>query len=67
MTRCGHVFCFPCVMRLLLAGEGLRCTSPCPLCFAPVSVKDLRTLRACVAPLPVLGRPLRLAQVSSPC
>ncbi|CAK9202283.1 unnamed protein product [Sphagnum troendelagicum] len=47
ITSCGHMFCFPCILRYLMAGEeDLRGDhwKKCPLCFAMISCKDLRTL-----------------------
>lgn len=40
ITRCGHIFCFPCILHHLHE----RPKSKCPLCFAPVSMIDLRSV-----------------------
>ena len=37
ITRCGHVFCLPCIFR---CAEGGRCR--CPICFRPAELADLR-------------------------
>ncbi|GAX85253.1 hypothetical protein CEUSTIGMA_g12673.t1, partial [Chlamydomonas eustigma] len=44
ITPCGHVFSFPSIMQHLMThgGEKLRCSSPCPLCFAPLVARELR-------------------------
>ncbi|KAF3791080.1 RING finger protein 10 [Nymphaea thermarum] len=47
ITSCGHIFCFPCILRYLLMGEEDHkgdCWKKCPLCFTMVSVKDLYTI-----------------------
>ncbi|CAI0457695.1 unnamed protein product, partial [Linum tenue] len=47
ITSCGHIFCFPCIVRYLLMGEEVfkgDCYKRCPLCFMMVSPKDLYTL-----------------------
>ncbi|KAL8248637.1 hypothetical protein R6Q59_005505 [Mikania micrantha] len=47
MTSCGHIFCFPCILRYLLIGEDdhkRECWKKCPLCFMMISSKDLYTI-----------------------
>ncbi|GAV59512.1 zf-C3HC4 domain-containing protein [Cephalotus follicularis] len=47
ITSCGHIFCFPCILRYLLMGEENdkgECFKRCPLCFVMVSPKDLYTI-----------------------
>uniref|UniRef100_A0A2P2KWK0 RING finger protein 10 n=1 Tax=Rhizophora mucronata TaxID=61149 RepID=A0A2P2KWK0_RHIMU len=47
ITSCGHIFCFPCILRYLLMGEKDYkgdCFKRCPLCFVMVSQKDLYTI-----------------------
>ncbi|KAL6011763.1 hypothetical protein ACLOJK_002228 [Asimina triloba] len=47
ITSCGHVFCFPCILRYLLMGEEDHkgdCWKKCPLCFMMISSKDLYTV-----------------------
>ena len=48
ITPCGHVFSFPAIMAHLLnhGGDALRTASPCPLCNAPLVVRELRLVRA---------------------
>lgn len=47
ITSCGHIFCFPCILRYLLMGEEDHkgdCWKRCPLCFVLISPKDLYTI-----------------------
>lgn len=47
MTSCGHIFCFPCILRYFLIGEDdhkRECWKKCPLCFVMISSKDLYTI-----------------------
>ncbi|XP_010660682.1 uncharacterized protein LOC100248015 isoform X2 [Vitis vinifera] len=47
ITSCGHIFCFPCILRYLLMGKEDHkgdCWKKCPLCFVMISPKDLYTL-----------------------
>ncbi|XP_072978560.1 uncharacterized protein [Typha angustifolia] len=47
ITSCGHIYCFPCILRYLLLGEEDHkgeCWKKCPLCFMMISTKDLYTI-----------------------
>ncbi|WOL11466.1 RING finger protein 10 isoform X1 [Canna indica] len=47
ITTCGHIYCFPCILRYLLMGEENHkgeCWKKCPLCFMMISTKDLYTV-----------------------
>eukprot|EP00250_Pteridium_aquilinum_P015535 c22636_g1_i1 orf=105-2864(+) len=47
ITSCGHIFCFPCILRYLVLGDGEQRNEhfkKCPLCFAMTSSKALRTV-----------------------
>ncbi|MQM14200.1 hypothetical protein Taro_047129 [Colocasia esculenta] len=47
ITSCGHIYCFPCILRYLLMGEEDHqgeYWKKCPLCFMMLSVKDLYTV-----------------------
>lgn len=47
ITSCGHIFCFPCILRYLLMGEEDHKGDhwkKCPLCFMMISLKDLYTV-----------------------
>ena len=41
-TLCAHVFCLPCILRHLMLHDGGSTAQPCPLCYFPVRVSDLR-------------------------
>ncbi|XP_023530957.1 RING finger protein 10 isoform X1 [Cucurbita pepo subsp. pepo] len=47
ITSCGHIYCFPCILRYLLMGKEDQkgdCWKKCPLCFVMLSLKDLFTV-----------------------
>lgn len=47
ITSCGHIYCFPCILRYLTMGKEDykgECWKKCPLCFMMVSTKDLYTI-----------------------
>jgi hypothetical protein len=47
ITSCGHIYCFPCILRYLIMGkEDYKgdCWKKCPLCFMMVSTKELCTI-----------------------
>ncbi|XP_052196568.1 uncharacterized protein LOC127803946 isoform X2 [Diospyros lotus] len=47
ITSCGHIFCFPCILRYFSIGEDDykdECWKKCPLCFMLISSKDLYTI-----------------------
>ncbi|KAK1428990.1 hypothetical protein QVD17_11189 [Tagetes erecta] len=46
MTSCGHIFCFPCILRYFFINQDdqLESLKKCPLCFMMISSKDLYTI-----------------------
>uniref|UniRef100_A0A0G4HFA7 RING-type domain-containing protein n=1 Tax=Chromera velia CCMP2878 TaxID=1169474 RepID=A0A0G4HFA7_9ALVE len=42
MTKCGHYFCWPCVIRYLQSTTEKRYWRKCPICNESVTKKDLR-------------------------
>jgi len=44
ITKCGHVYCYPCVLQLLCLSE--KKWAKCPICFDAVSEKDLRCVKS---------------------
>uniref|UniRef100_A0A8C2XME5 E3 ubiquitin-protein ligase RNF10 n=1 Tax=Cyclopterus lumpus TaxID=8103 RepID=A0A8C2XME5_CYCLU len=44
ITRCGHIFCWPCMLHYLSIGE--RSWSKCPICFEEVHTADLKSVVA---------------------
>lgn len=43
MTKCGHVFCFPCILHLLGTAENKWVR--CPVCFDSVNEKHLKAVK----------------------
>ncbi|CAE6406625.1 unnamed protein product [Rhizoctonia solani] len=44
MTKCGHVYCFPCILHYLRVGDNTK-WSRCPICFDSVNEKQLKCVR----------------------
>ncbi|GEM12620.1 zinc finger, RING-type protein [Rhodotorula toruloides] len=45
MTKCGHVFCYPCVLHYLaLADHGAKSRN-CPVCHDSIQAKDLKSVK----------------------
>ena len=42
MTRCGHVYCWPCILHYLALSD--KSWRKCPICFEAVHKKDLKRL-----------------------
>ena len=40
MTRCGHIYCWPCILHYLTLGE--QSWRKCPICYEAVHEKDLK-------------------------
>lgn len=48
ITSCGHIYCFPCILRYFLMGKEDHMGDSwkrCPLCFMMISSKDLCTVQ----------------------
>ncbi|KAI0041901.1 hypothetical protein FA95DRAFT_1682920 [Auriscalpium vulgare] len=43
MTKCGHVFCFPCILHYLNTSDNLKWVR-CPICFDSVNEKQLKSV-----------------------
>jgi hypothetical protein len=43
MTKCGHVFCFPCILHYLSTSENKW--ARCPICFDSVNEKQLKSVK----------------------
>ncbi|KAJ6611470.1 hypothetical protein B0H10DRAFT_2165795 [Mycena sp. CBHHK59/15] len=66
MTKCGHVFCFPCILHYLNTSENKW--ARCPICFDSVNEKQLK--RGTEVPVPgssSSGSILDTAFEASPC
>lgn len=44
MTKCGHVFCFPCMLHYLELADGTKWRK-CPVCYDAIYAKDLKTVK----------------------
>ncbi|EKM61388.1 uncharacterized protein PHACADRAFT_247951 [Phanerochaete carnosa HHB-10118-sp] len=51
MTRCGHIFCFPCILHYLNTSDNLKWVR-CPICLDSVTEKQLKAVRWIDAPAP---------------
>ena len=49
VTKCGHIFCWPCLVRYLTY-EQKQNWKKCPLCADPIMKKDVRRVRITPAP-----------------
>lgn len=41
MTRCGHIYCWPCILRYLDINKELD-TTGCPICHSRILKKELK-------------------------
>ncbi|KAG0702751.1 hypothetical protein DFH29DRAFT_920228 [Suillus ampliporus] len=44
MTKCGHVYCFPCILHYLSMSNNLK-WARCPVCFDTVNEKQLKSVK----------------------
>ncbi|OSX66919.1 hypothetical protein POSPLADRAFT_1042221 [Postia placenta MAD-698-R-SB12] len=44
MTKCGHVFCFPCILHYLNTADNLKWVR-CPICFDSVNERQLKGVK----------------------
>ncbi|KAH8111937.1 hypothetical protein DFH11DRAFT_1610856 [Phellopilus nigrolimitatus] len=44
MTKCGHVFCFPCVLHYLNTSDHTK-WNRCPICFDSINEKQLKSVK----------------------
>ncbi|KAG8985292.1 hypothetical protein FRB90_004830, partial [Tulasnella sp. 427] len=44
VTKCGHIFCFPCILRYLAQGKDPK-WNRCPICFDSVTESHLKCVR----------------------
>ncbi|KAL1921778.1 uncharacterized protein VTP21DRAFT_10420 [Calcarisporiella thermophila] len=45
ITKCGHTFCFPCILHYLDINETKKAWRKCPICWDAIYVKDLKCVR----------------------
>jgi len=62
ITPCGHVFSFSSIIQHLTTHDGPH-AAPCPLCFAPLTAKDLRSASLAVAKPSAVGSPATVTLV----
>lgn len=58
ITRCGHVYCWPCMLHYLSLSE--KSWAKCPICFEAVHEKDLKSVEALHTPSVKMGTPITL-------
>ncbi|ESO97849.1 hypothetical protein LOTGIDRAFT_228391 [Lottia gigantea] len=46
VTRCGHIYCWSCILHLLSLEDGSW--AECPICYSPVLAKDLRSAESVI-------------------
>ncbi|KAF9107535.1 hypothetical protein BGX29_006059 [Mortierella sp. GBA35] len=46
VTKCGHVYCFSCVLRYLSLNESNKAWRKCPICWDAIYEKDLKSVRS---------------------
>ncbi|KAG0378971.1 hypothetical protein BGX24_002200 [Mortierella sp. AD032] len=46
VTKCGHVYCFSCVLRYLSLNETNKAWRKCPICWDAIYEKDLKSVRS---------------------
>ncbi|KAI1320290.1 hypothetical protein EDD11_001505 [Mortierella claussenii] len=45
ITKCGHVYCFPCILHYLALSETSKAWRKCPICWDAIYEKDLKSVR----------------------
>ncbi|EFP77445.1 uncharacterized protein PGTG_03401 [Puccinia graminis f. sp. tritici CRL 75-36-700-3] len=46
MTKCGHIFCYPCILHYLeLSDDGKAQGRKCPVCYETILKKDLKSVK----------------------
>ncbi|KAF9580090.1 hypothetical protein BGW38_003394, partial [Lunasporangiospora selenospora] len=46
ITKCGHVYCYPCVLHYLALGESSKAWRKCPICWDSIYEKDLKSVQS---------------------
>ncbi|XP_014480354.1 PREDICTED: RING finger protein 10 [Dinoponera quadriceps] len=44
MTRCGHVYCWPCILHYIDVSDKKDASCKCPICYATVHKDDLKSM-----------------------
>lgn len=58
MTRCGHIYCWPCILHYLALGE--QTWRKCPICYESVHEKDLKSTRTEKFPMYKVGQTITM-------
>ncbi|KAG0241213.1 hypothetical protein BGX31_001311 [Mortierella sp. GBA43] len=45
ITKCGHVYCLPCILHYLALSESNKAWRKCPICWDSIYEKDLKSVR----------------------
>lgn len=45
VTKCGHVYCFSCILHYLALSESNKAWRKCPICWDAIYEKDLKSVR----------------------
>ncbi|KAF9419688.1 hypothetical protein BGZ94_009340 [Podila epigama] len=45
ITKCGHVYCFPCILHYLALSDSSNAWRKCPICWDSIYEKDLKSVR----------------------
>ncbi|KAG0329057.1 hypothetical protein BG004_002422 [Podila humilis] len=45
ITKCGHVYCFSCILHYLALSESNKAWRKCPICWDAIYEKDLKSVR----------------------
>ena len=64
VTLCGHTFCFPCIARHAVTNRREGEPAKCPMCFTPIRLADLRTVRRRPIAPPAAGAKMRMSLLS---
>ncbi|KAF9191879.1 hypothetical protein BGZ51_006599 [Haplosporangium sp. Z 767] len=46
ITKCGHVYCFSCILHYLALSESNKAWRKCPICWDAIYEKDLKSVRS---------------------
>ncbi|KAF9348542.1 hypothetical protein BGX34_002423, partial [Mortierella sp. NVP85] len=46
ITKCGHVYCLPCILHYLTLSESNKAWRKCPICWDAIYEKDLKSVRS---------------------
>lgn len=53
ITRCGHIYCWPCILHYLALGD--KTWRKCPICYESIHINDLKSVVAKETPTYTVG------------